>query len=61
MTACSLCGATSNEHPCQTPSGRHWVEIGGSGEPMPPRLAAAMTAPELRTPEQQALMDEAGR
>ena len=56
---CSVCGATDDAHPCQTPSGRHWYEQTSSDEPMPPLLAAAMTDPALRTPEQQDLMERA--
>jgi hypothetical protein len=54
---CSVCGAIDNSHPCQTPSGKHWYELAATGEePMPAVLAAALTDPALRTPEQHDLL-----
>lgn len=56
---CAVCGAVPGEHPCQTASGRHWVSLNDDHSPMPPMLAAAFTAPELRTPEQVRLIEQA--
>lgn len=56
---CTVCGSEGGEHPCQTPSGRHWYSLDADTSPMPPMLAAALTAPELRTPEQVRLMEQA--
>lgn len=57
--SCAVCGGVAGEHPCQTPSGRHWYSMDADDSPMPPMLAAAMTAPELRTPEQVRLTEQA--
>lgn len=55
--ACGVCGATTFEASCRlTASGKHWISMTDDDSPMPAVLAAALTAPEHRTPEQHELM-----
>lgn len=61
MATCSLCGVADGAGPCVTASSRHMYELGvggvvGDPEPMPEVLRAALTDPQLRTPEQHELL-----